>query len=85
MDTIKRINREALRQAKDSEKSQHHLTCYLVAAVLALVTYFALRYYKPGFVLSRGIAGQPQVDQLKLVLASLAVALLIILGYHFLF
>jgi len=84
IDTIKRINREALRQAQDAEKQQS-LTCYLVAALIGVAAYFAIRYYKPGFILSKDAAGQPQIDQVKLVLAAVGCALVVLVAYHYLF
>ncbi len=84
MNTIKRINREALRQAQAAE-TQQSLVSYLVAALIGVAAYFILRYYKPGFILSKDAAGQPIVDQLKLVLASVAVALVVLILYHYVF
>ena len=84
--TIHRINREALREAKAAERHvQHHMGVYLLAAISAVVAYFVLKSYHPGIVTSKDHQGVVQIDQLKLVLASVAVGLLVVICYHFLF
>ena len=55
LETIKRINREALRAAQESEGGQidnKQIMTYAVAIAAAVLVYFLLQNYKPEFVMS---------------------------------
>ena len=89
LETIKRINRDALRAAQESEEGSEYsekvdnqqMIMYAVAAGVAVVAYFLLQNRKPDFVMST-IDGQKQFDQMRAIIASVIAGLLVILGYN---
>lgn len=86
-ETIKRINRDALRAAQEAEGEysenvdNQQLMMYAVAVGVAIVAYLLMQHYKPNFVMAT-VNGQKQFDQTRAVIASVVVGLLVILGYH---
>lgn len=92
LETIKRINRDALRAAQESEGQSlesekidnQQMMMYAVAVGVAALAYFLMHHYQPDFVLSTK-DGQKQFDQTRAVIASVVVGLLVILAYHFLY
>ncbi|KKL59416.1 hypothetical protein LCGC14_2215570 [marine sediment metagenome] len=92
LETIKRINRDALRAAQESEGEtsefgkldNQQLIMYAVAVAIAVGAYFLLQNYKPDFVMSTE-NGQKKFDQTRAIIASVVVGLVVILCYHFLY
>ncbi len=92
LETIKKINREALRRAQENEggysdfgqANNQQLIMYAVAVAIAVGTYFLLQNYKPDFVMST-VDGQKQFDQTRTLIASAVAGLLAIMGYQFLY
>jgi zinc transporter ZupT len=89
LETIKRINRDALRAAQESEAGESgqidnkQIMTYAVAVAAAALVYFLLQTYKPEFVLSTK-DGVKTFDQMRAILSALAAGLLVILGFQFL-
>ena len=88
LETIKRINRDALRAAQESEGvvpdegvDNRQMIMYAVAVGVAVLAYFLLQNYKPDFVMSTS-NGQKEFDQTRAIIASVIAGLLVILGYH---
>ncbi len=85
LETIKRINRDALRAAQESEgekgEQQNQLVMYAIAVGLAVATYFLLQYFQLDFVMSTS-DGEKKFDQNRAIIASVVVGLLVIVGYH---
>jgi len=89
LETIKRINRDALRAAQEAEGESSYsekidnrqMIMYAVAVGAAVLAYFLLQNYKPNFVMST-TNGQKQFDQTRAIIAAVVVGLLMILGYH---
>lgn len=88
METIKRINREALEQAKkalgqtEAElENPHELTMYLFAVLLGVATFFALKYWEPAFVMTQDDAGTMVFNQTRAIILSILVGLLLVVVY----
>ena len=90
METIRRINRDALRAAQEAEGSyggsyglggNNQLLTYAVAVGVAALAYFLLQQYKPDFVLSTK-NGVKQFDMTRAVIASVVAGLLTLLAFH---
>ena len=89
LETIKRINRDALRAAQESEGESvfsekidnKQMIMYVVAVAVATAVYFLLQNYKPDIVMSTS-NGQKNFDQTKAIIASVIAGLLVILCYH---
>lgn len=91
MDTeqIKRVNREALRAAKEAEGSSSgldntQLMMYGIAIAVAVLSYFLLQQYQPAFVMVAQ-NGQKTFDMTRAIIISVVAGLLVILCYHFCF
>lgn len=82
-ETIQRINREALKMAKEHEQSQQSIYVYLISALGTVILFFIMRYYQPDFLKSKDDQGQLTLDQTKVVLASIAGGLVVYLGYQY--
>jgi len=89
IESIKRINREALRAAQAAEGSSYEkvdnqqMMMYAVAVAVAALAYFVMQKYKPEFVMST-VDGVKQFDQMRAAIASVIAGLLVILGHHLL-
>ena len=94
METIKRINRDALRAAQEAEGyssggldlgvvrlDNQSLLMYAVAVGAAVLTYYLLQMYSPELVTSVQ-DGERRFDQTRAALVSVAVGLLVVLGHH---
>ena len=86
LETIKRINRDALRAAQEAEGGSmkidnNQMMMYAVAVAVAVAVYFLLQNYQPEFVMST-VNGQKQFDMTRAVIASVVAGLVVILGYH---
>lgn len=84
METIKRINRDALRAAQEAEaasngcKGSNQLVIYLIAAGVAAATYFLLKQYQPKFVqvTENGVS---KYDEKRAIIAAVIAGLLVLL------
>lgn len=89
LETIKRINREALRAAQEAEANggsselfgNQQMMSYGVALAIAALTYFLLYSFKPKFVMSMK-EGVETFDQMRAILSAVAAGLLVILAYQ---
>ena len=92
LETIKRINRDALRSAQEAEGesvgpvqvNNQQLIMYAVAVAVAVAAYFLLQNYKPDFVMSTE-NDQKKFDQTRAIIASVVAGLVVILGYYFIY
>ena len=95
LETIKRINREALEAAKASNGSYSgsafglsldntHLMVYALAAVVAGVCYYLLQQYQPELV-TRVENGMRVFDQTRAIVASVVAGLLVVLAHYLFF
>jgi len=87
-ETIKRINRDALRAAQEAEASSksngvdsRQLMVYLGAVAVAAVVYYLLRQYQPEFVKVKD-NGVSKYDDKRSILAAIVAGLLVVLGNH---
>lgn len=84
METIKRINREALRAAQEAEAASkgcmgsNQMVVYLIAAGVAAATYLLLKQYQPKFVqvTENGVS---KYDEKRAVIAAVIAGLLVLL------
>lgn len=94
METIKRINRDALKAAQEAQGhssggldlgflhlDNQSLLMYAVAVGAAVLTYYLLQMYSPELVTSVH-NGERHFDQTRAALVSVAVGLLVVLGHH---
>jgi hypothetical protein len=89
LETIKRINRDALRAAQESvgfssysgDVDNQQMIMYAVAVGVAVLIYFLLQNYKPDLVMSTS-NGKKQFDQTRAIISAVVAGLLVILGYH---
>jgi len=87
METIKRINRDALRAAQEAEAgavslvSSKHAPGYILAVVMSIVAYFALRQYQPDFVKSSQNGALVYDDKRSIGFAVLLGVLILIANY----
>ena len=86
IETIKRINRDALRAAQESEGSENidnkQMIVYAVAIGVAVLTYYLLHQYKPSIVMSTK-DNVKQLDQTRVIIASVVAGLLVLLVSHY--
>ena len=86
LETIKRINRDALRVAKESsgEKApenaiDNQMTAYIVAILFTIGTYVLLRNIQPEFVMSVSrVDGSKVFDDFKAIIASILVGIIVL-------
>ena len=83
METIKRINRDALRAAQEAEsssgcKGSNQLVVYLIAVGVAVATYLLLKQYQPNFVkvTENGVS---KYDDKRAIIAAVIAGLLVLL------
>jgi hypothetical protein len=87
METIRRINREALDEARKSvgmepeQSSDNQMLVYAAAVVVGLLVYYLLHTYSPSFVMVTKDNVQT-FDMLRAGLLSGASALAVVLGHH---
>ena len=91
METIKRINRDALKAAQEAAGetgseyggNNNQMIMYLVAIAVAIGGYFLLKNYQPEFVMSvSGDNGTKQFDETRAMIASAIAGLVVILVYN---
>lgn len=85
VETIKRINRDALRAAQEAESSvsldNRQLMKYAVAVAIAVLAYYLMQHYQPDFVMVVK-NGRREFDQMRAVVGAVVVGLLVLLGFH---
>ena len=91
LETIKRINRDALRAAKEaqgesmsifSEKIDNQMfLMYVLAVVVGFLAYYLLQRYSPAIVMYTE-NGQKVFDKTKAVIVSVIVSLILVVLYH---
>jgi len=92
LETIKRINRDALRAAQEqgsgssapSNINNQQMIMYFVALACAVAFYFILQSWRPNFVMS-GEDSNRQFDHGRAVIASIIVGLLVVLCYFLMY
>lgn len=90
LETIKRINRDALRAAQDAAGESGgatgmdtQTTMYIVAIIVAIAAYFILKQMQPEFVMSTsGDNGAKKFDETRAIIASIVAGLIVILIYN---
>ncbi len=96
LETIRRINRDALRAAKEAAGETEgetegaagtglstQTTMYIVAIIVAIATYFLLKNVQPEFVMSTsGDNGIKKFDETRAIIASIVAGLIVILIYN---
>lgn len=94
METIKRINREALSAAQSSTgmsskgsyrsygSDNTQMYVYLGALAAAVASYFLLQNYQPNFVMTTDGNGMKMFDQTRAMILSAVVGLVVVVGYH---
>ena len=85
LETIKRINRDALRSAQSatgSAVSNQQLISVAVLAGIAVAVYFALQSYQPEIVMSVGPSGEKQFDQTRALVLSAVAGVLAFVAYR---
>ena len=84
LETIKRINRDALRAAQEANGGykidNNQMMMYGIAIAVAVAVYFLLQNYQPGFVMST-VNGQKQFDMTRAAITAVVAGLVVILGY----
>jgi hypothetical protein len=91
IETIKRINRTALDEAKaalgehgsfsESTFDNNQMLVYFFALAVAVVVYFLLQKFQPNFVTST-VNGVKSFDSTRAVISSIIAGLLVILLFH---
>jgi len=84
METIRKINRSALRAARESLNSSNmnmkndmDMNNVLIALVSGAVIYWLLTTYKPQFVMTKSMDNQQHVDNMRLWFITAVAALVV--------
>ena len=89
IDTIKRINREALEAAKKAQNKytdENHMMMYVLSVLAGIVSYFFMQKYQPSFLMTNTNGGGVlEFNKTRGVIASVIVGLVFLLLYNMLF
>ena len=86
LETIKRINRDALRTAQEASGSENRgktllnndVVVYALAGVVAVAVYFLLQYYSPA-VVTVTVNGEKKFDQVRAIIIAVIAGLAVVL------